>query len=83
MISPCMKPHNLQIQSPANDASWFSLSHTYAHVADSDTLARLKGLGPAMICTRYDHVASCFIDLFLDLKQIFPHSNLQNDTHDD
>ncbi|HBB18348.1 MAG TPA: hypothetical protein DCZ97_15615 [Syntrophus sp. (in: bacteria)] len=83
MISLCMKPHNVQIQSPASDTSWFSLFHRCVQMVDSDTLARLKAPSPAMICARYDHVTCNIIDLFLDFKEKFPHSNLQNDTHDD
>jgi len=78
-----VNPHSLLFCSPANDASWFSLSPSCAQMADSDTLARLKGLSPAMICARYDHVTCAIIDLFLDFKEKFPHSSLQNDTHDD
>ncbi|HBB17727.1 MAG TPA: hypothetical protein DCZ97_12305, partial [Syntrophus sp. (in: bacteria)] len=58
MISLCMKPHNVQIQSPASDTSWFSLFHRCVQMADSDTLARLKAPCPAMICAQYDHVTS-------------------------
>jgi len=83
VIFVSVNPHSLLFCSQANDASWFSLSHTCAHMADSDTLARLKGPSPAMICARHDHVICDFIDLFLDFKKNFPHSNLQNDTHDD
>ena len=83
MISASVNPHSLLFRSPVRDASWFSLSHSYAQMADSDTLVRLKGLSPAMICARYDHEVCDIIDLFLDFKENFPHSNFQNDTHDD
>jgi len=83
MIIVSVNLYSLLFQSPANDASWFSLSHTCAQVADTDTLAWLKGPCPAMICSRYDHVASDFIDLFLDFIEKFPHSHTQTGKHDD
>jgi len=83
MISASVNPHSLLFRSPVRDASWFSLSHSYAQMADSDTLVRLKGLSPAMICARYDHVTSDLIDLFLDFENNFPHSNTQKDKQDD
>ena len=83
MISVSVNPHRLLFRSPANDASWFSLSHSCAQMADSDTLAGLKGPSPAMICARYDHVTCDIIDLFLDFKENFPHSNFQTDKQDD
>ena len=77
MISASVNPHSLLFRSSVSDASWFSLSHFYAQMEDSDTLVRLKGLSPAMICARYDHEACDIIDLFLDFKEKFPHSNSQ------
>ena len=83
MISASVNPHSLLFRSSVSDASWFSLSHFYAQMEDFDTLVRLKGLSPAMICARYDHVTCDIIDLFLDFVKNFPHSNLQTDKHDD
>lgn len=82
MIIVSVNLYSLLFQSPASDTSWFPLSHTCAQMVDSDILTRLKGPCPAMICTRYDHVTSDLIDLFLDFVEKFPHSTLQNDTHD-
>jgi hypothetical protein len=78
-----VNPHSPLFCSPASDASWFSLSHSYAQMADSDILVRLKGLSPAMICARYDREAYDIIHLFLDFKEKFPHSNLQDNLYDD
>jgi hypothetical protein len=54
-----VNPHGLLFCSPANDASWFSLSRSCAQ----------------MLRNR--------LDLFLDFKEKFPHSNFQTDKHDD
>ena len=78
-----VNPHSLLLRLKVNDATGFSLSHACAQMADSDTLARLKGPSPAMICARYDHVTCDIIDLFLDLKENFPHSKFQTDEHND
>ena len=78
-----VNPHRLLFRSSVNDASWFSLSPSCAQMADSDTLARLKGPSPAMICARYDHETCDIIDLFLDFKEKFPHSSSQVTTYAD
>ena len=78
-----VNPQCLLFCSPVCDASWFSLSPSCAQMADSDTLARLKGLSPAMIRARYDHETCDIIDLFLDFKEKFPHSSSQVTTYAD
>jgi hypothetical protein len=78
-----VNPHRLPFRSSVSDASWFSLSHSYALMEGSGTLVRLKGLCPAMICARYDHEACDIIDLFLDFKEKFPHSSSQVTTYAD
>ena len=83
MISVSANPYRLLFRLPVSDASWFSLSHSCAQMADSGTLTRLKGLSPAMICARYDHETCGIIDLFLDFKETFPHSSSQVTTDAD
>jgi hypothetical protein len=83
MISASVNPHSLLFCSPANDNTGFSLSHSCAQMADSDTLARLKGPIPDMSCARYDHETCDIIDLFLDFKEKFPHSSSQVTTYAD
>ena len=78
-----VNPHRPLFHSSVSDASWFSLSHSYAQMEESDTLVRLKGLSPAMICARYDHEAFDIIDLFLDFNEKFPHSSPQVTTYAD
>ena len=83
MTSPCIDPHNLKYRSATNDTNGFSLSHLCAQISESDTVAELNALLFAAVRLRYGHMMRNHSDLFLDFKENFPHSNLQNDTHDD
>lgn len=83
MISVSVNPHGLLFRSPANDASWFSLSHSCAQIPESDPVAR--STAPLLTITRvpYVRIKRIHLDLFLEFVEKFPHSNFQTDKHGD
>jgi hypothetical protein len=83
MIFVSVDPHSLMCGSPIDDTLWFSLSYSCAQMADSDTLARLKGPSPAMLRARHARVMLDIIDLFLDFVEKLPHSSSQITTYAD
>jgi hypothetical protein len=83
MTFVAVNPQSLLFCSPINDSSWFSLSHSCAQMPESDPAARSNAPLHLMICLRFGRMLRNRLDLFLDFKENFPHSNPQNDTHDD
>ena len=83
MTSQRMNPHNLLFRSPANDTSWFSLSHSYAQIPESDPVARSTAPIRLITCVRHGRMLRNRLDLFLDFKENFPHSSSQTDTYGD
>ena len=83
MTSQRMNPHNLLFRSPANDDSWFSLSHTYAQTPESAPVTALNALLFTIACVRHGHMMRKRFDLFLDFTEKFPHSSSQTDTYGD
>jgi hypothetical protein len=78
-----VNPHSPLFCSPANDAPWFSLSLSCAQMPESDPVARSNVSIRLMTCIRYGRMLRNRLDLFLDFKENFPHSNFQTDKHDD
>jgi hypothetical protein len=78
-----VNPHSLLFCSPANDASWFSLSHSCAQIPESDPIARSNAPLRLMTRVRYGRMLRNRLDLFLDFKENFPHSNPQDNLYDD
>ena len=78
-----VNPHRLLFRSSVNDNTRFSLSHSCAQMSESDPVALANAPIRLMTCVRYGRMLCNRLDLFLDFKEKFPHSNLQNDTHDD
>jgi hypothetical protein len=83
MTSQRINPHNLLFRVPSNDDYWFSLSHSFAQMPESDPVAGVNVLLYAISGVRHGHMMGNRLDLFLDFTEKFPHSNLQTDTHDD
>ena len=78
-----VNPHSLLFCSPANDNTGFSLSHSCAQMPESDPVARSNAPIRLMTCVRYGRMLRNRLDLFLDFKEKFPHSDFQTDEHDD
>lgn len=78
-----VNPQGLLFCSPANENTGFSLSHSCIQMpeSDPDTLSDAPIL--TITCVLYGRIKRNHPHLFLDFKENFPHSNLQNDTHDD
>ena len=83
MTSVAVNPHSLLFCSPADENTGFSLSHSCAQIPESDPIARSNAPLRLMTRVRYGRTLRNRLDLFLDFKENFPHSNLQNHTHDD
>lgn len=73
----CMDPFNLMSQSPANEASTFSLSHRYAQMWVSDLVVRSNALILTMTCVPHGCINRTHLYLFLDFTEKYPHSNSQ------
>ena len=83
MISMSLSPNSLLFRSPANDASGLSLSHPYAQISESGTVAELNVLLFIVVCVRYGHSMRNHLNLFLDFNDNFPHSSSQITTYAD
>lgn len=69
--------------SPANENTGGSLSQSCAQIPESHPVARSNAQIRPMTRVQYGRTLRNRLDLFLDFKENFPHSNLQNDTHYD
>lgn len=83
MIYPCMKSHRRSLQSTTTGAIGFSLSRLFTQMGEFDPVVILKARLFTTNCVRSVCIIGNQSDLFLDLKEIIPHSNPQTDVNDD
>jgi hypothetical protein len=86
MTSLLVNPQGLLLGSAvvaANENPLFSLSHSCAQMPGSDPVARTNAPIRLVTRLRYSRTLHNRLDLFLDFKENFPHSNLQKDAHGD